>query len=541
MHPASSNTLGISDYQKQQQYPQQQPQHQQQKQQSSVPILKVMRLQSPEFGQPSSGSLDGKCILNSMLTLPDSFGVIHVGETFTAYLGVLNTSHELNVTNLSVSAALQTPSRRFTLSSNLDESKGRMIIEPNKGIDAIVSRVLEEVGQHILRVEVGYGSNGNNSGNGNTSSSNENRKSLRKFYRFNVANPLHIRELTMRCNDISCFVSIAIENVTNNSSLTISGADFHPPHGLVSEMIGGPKCSGELLSQEQKKKNDNNNNNQQPLSSLTLFDNCGRLHPNESFRYLFLIKASSQDAKLRGIAAGDELGKAIFTWKKAMGEAGRIASASVLCPPATTAIIPPPSLSLPGSAAASQPNSNTPILSTYSNTKFVVHGSGLSVDVAASAANKSTNTSSADPAYDSSTNTSTTISLDEVLPITVEPINPPTTMKLGIPTKVQLLVVNHQQEQPSQEQNDKDMNIQIQLRSQHMSGVVICGSSYKNLGSIPSCGGSVVTTVCFVPLVAGLFRVQGCYVVDLISGREIEQPPLFHVFVQKDNVVECCA
>ena len=130
------------------------------------------------------------------------------------------------------------------------------------------------------------------------------------------------------------------------------------------------------------------------------------------------------------------------------------------------------------------------------------------------------------------------MSLDEVLPITVEPINPPNTMKLGIPTKVQLLIVNHQQ---TTNDPDKEMNIQIQLRSQHMSGVVICGSSYKNLGNIPSCGGSVVTTVCFVPLVAGLFRVQGCYVVDLISGMEIVQLPLFHVFVEKDNVAECCA
>lgn len=429
-----------------------------------------------------------------MLTLPDSFGVIHVGETFTAYLGVLNVSCDLMVTNLSVTAALQTPSRRFTLSSNLDENnnKGGMTIAPAKGVDAIVSRALEEVGQHILRVEVGYG---------------DTNKSIRKFYRFNVANPLHIRELTMRAGDASCFVSIAIENVTANSSLTTSGADFHPPHGLTSQMIGGPKCSGELI-QEQLKSEHNSSSNVSPLSALTLFDNCGRLDPGESFRYLFLIKASSQDAKLRGIAAGDELGKAIFTWKKSMGEAGRIASAAVLCPPTTPA---------------------TSTLSTSSNTKFVVHGSGLSVDVAAAAANRytsSTSTTSTNGIPTNSDNYETT-SLDEVLPVTVEPIDPPSTMELGIPTQIQLLVVNH---------TEKEMNLQLQLRPQHMSGVVVCGSSSTNLGLVQPSGGSSVVRVNLVPLVAGLFRVQGCWIVDLITGREIEQPPLFHVFVQKDYV-----
>ena len=41
-------------------------------------------------------------------------------------------------------------------------------------------------------------------------------------------------QVVQQDNDISCFVSIAIENVMNSNSLIISGADFHPPHGLVS-------------------------------------------------------------------------------------------------------------------------------------------------------------------------------------------------------------------------------------------------------------------------------------------------------------------
>jgi hypothetical protein len=39
--------------------------------------------------------------------------VIHVGETFTAYLGALNVSKTLHVTRLTVTAQLQTPSQRW--------------------------------------------------------------------------------------------------------------------------------------------------------------------------------------------------------------------------------------------------------------------------------------------------------------------------------------------------------------------------------------------------------------------------------------------
>jgi hypothetical protein len=44
---------------------------------SAVPTLKVMRLQAPQLGQPSTGSLlSSNHLLSSTLLLPDSFGVM---------------------------------------------------------------------------------------------------------------------------------------------------------------------------------------------------------------------------------------------------------------------------------------------------------------------------------------------------------------------------------------------------------------------------------------------------------------------------------
>lgn len=438
------------------------------------------------------------------MCLPDSFGVIHVGETFTAYLGALNVSKTLKVTRLTVSAQLQTPSQRWHLASHLDEGNaaGGATLQPDGSIDAIVSHALEEAGQHILRVEVGYGT-----GDSNT-------KTLRKFYRFQVSNPLVISELTYRTGDTCCFVSISIENqgggngseggATNNATtkggsngggMTISCA-FDALDGLVAEQITS------------QSNNENKNVGTTIEKATDLFDRCGRLDNGTSLRYLFKISTigskentTSTTTPHRGIAAGDELGKAIFTWRKACGEMGRMASSPIVCPHNTNLMLDPndPSGTMEGRGSS-----------------FVTHvkgNSGLSVDVAAAAAARA-----ASPNFDYN-------SLDMLLPVTVEPIDPPNRMKLGQPVQVQFLIVNH---------SPRSMTMQLQFRLEHMKGISICGPSYKNMEEVTGNGGSTTVSARFVALGAGLLQVRGCCIVDLVAGSQVPQPPLFNVMVEPE-------
>ncbi|KAL9181306.1 hypothetical protein ACHAXT_010111 [Thalassiosira profunda] len=443
--------------------------------QSAVPTLKVMRLQAPQLGQPTAGALlSSTHLLSSTLLLPDSFGVIHMGETFSAYLGVLNPSPDMPVRGLTVSAQLQTPSRRIVLPSRLDNTP--CDIDASGGVDAIVSRRLEEVGPHILRVEVGYVSNG--------------QKSLRKFYRFNVTAPLNITESVTRGGDAACLVSVTVENVmekqgAGGGALTISDVGFEATKGLIAERID----------------RQGNRNEGEKASALEMYDACGRLEPGECYRYLFSVKAASEAAALRGIACGDDLGQAVLTYHKAMGELGKVYSSVVVCPP---------------TSYLSQRDAGSGEEATTSN--FVVHRSGLSVDVAAASAQRSM-----------SGQRNNEGSLDERLPVTVEPIDPPSAMKLSVPEKISLLIVNH---------SGKPMNLQLQLRLSEMTGVVVCGPSYVSLGEVPPSGGSCTIDVRLVALVAGLFSVKGCYIVDLGSGREFPQPALFDVFVKLQNGAE---
>lgn len=432
---------------------------------TAVPTLKVMRLQSPELGQPTAGSLEKKCLMGYSLTLPDSFGVIHVGETFTAYLGAVNVSQNLMVRKLTVSSQLQTPSNRWPLPSSLDQRTG-VDVQPGNGVDAIVSRQLDESGQHILRVEVGY------------QTSDGTQKTLRKFYRFNVSHPLGIKERVVRSGDNSCFVSIGVENISG-SSMVLSSLDIDCETGLEASRIGSispTKVKGR--------------------SATDLFDGCGLLESKGSFNFLFQVKTTVDNKT--GIACGDELGAIVIQWQKTMGERGKFVSGPISCP-----IVRPPGLG----------EQNTTKLMMGSGDDFVMHGSGLSVDVAKVAANRVGGNADND--------------LDTLLPVTVEPVDPPSTLKLAHPKEIHFLVVNH---------STKSMDLQLQFRLNHMSGIAVCGKSYKNLGEVAPNGASVVTCMRLLPLVGGLLRVQGCCVVDLRSGKEIPQPPLCNVFVEKDSV-----
>jgi hypothetical protein len=150
---------------------------------------------------------------------------------------------------------------------------------------------------------------------------------------------------------------------------------------------------------------------------------------------------------------------------------------------------------------------------------FVVHvqGSGLSLDVAAVAAARVANSSRKDMDRNA---------LDLLLPVTVEPINPPNCMQLGVPYPVEFLIVNH---------SDRYLTLQLQFRLELMKGVSVCGPSFKNLEEIPGGGGTTTVEVRFIALSAGILQLRGCCIVDLATGLAVPQPPLFNTFVRAEE------
>lgn len=469
---------------------------------SAVPTLKVMRLQKPELDIAKAGTLKpSECLLGSNLCLPDSFGVIHVGETFTAYLGALNVSKRLPVTNLTVTAQLQTPSQRWHMASKtLDEcnAAGGCELQPEQGIDSIVSHTLEEAGQHILRVEVGYGGIGGA------------MKSLRKFYRFQVSNPLVISELTYRSGKLSCFLSVSLQNNGHESKggLTISSAEFEAAPGLTAEkVVSRPPSTDTRKIKEKGPTFKIGTKSAHFPRGVDLFDHSGRLERGDSEQYIFKVTVSktlsTSGSLVKEITAGDQLGKAVFTWRKACGEIGRMASIPVICP----ILYPLPALNDPGETTM----------------KEITQGSGLSVSIAAQATVRGAKSKQA--SVKSSTNAigaENQRALDLIFPVTAEPINPPKELQVGIPFDIEFLVVNN---------SNQFMSAQLQFRSELMKGISVCGPSSKNLEEIPGNGGNATALVRFIALSPGLAQLTGCSIVNLVTGQSIPQPPMFNMMV----------
>jgi Protein of unknown function (DUF974) len=460
-----------------------------------VPTLRVMRLQKPELHisaassstlmtRPSTlrndgiGTLlyatDSPSILQTALCLPDSLTVF-VGETFTAYLGVLNTSsthhHQQPIRRLTVVAQLQTPSQRYPLPSRLETPQDLLFAG---GIDAIVSRTMEEPGPHILRVEVSY-----------LQAADGNRTSFRKFYRFQVRAPLLIHPATViRTSDTSCILSVhveyplptAVESEKTDATTTmiLSSVAFEASDGLSATPLKSNTSTGGATVDAATSSTG--------MTAVQLYDAATSLRPGGRAAFLFQLQATAAEAALRGLAAGDVLGRVAVTWRKAMGEYGTLYSPPVLCPKHFHCSYENDAMELP---------------------HCHVYRSGRAVDIAAAAAASV----HGDAFY-----------------ITVEPIDPPVQMQLHIPVTVQLLVVNHTSEALT------GLQIQFPLSAVHMD-LVVQGPSCRNVGPVAAHGGSIVTAVTWVALRAGLFRVPGGTVVDVASGRAAPQPPLWTTLV----------
>ncbi|XP_016097812.1 trafficking protein particle complex subunit 13-like [Sinocyclocheilus grahami] len=116
-------------------------------------------------------------ILGEMLTLPQNFGNIFLGETFSSYISVHNDSNQV-VKDILVKADLQTSSQRLNLSaSNSAVSE----LKPECCIDDVIHHEVKEIGTHILVCAVSY-----------TTQTGE-KLYFRKFFKFQVLKPLDVK------------------------------------------------------------------------------------------------------------------------------------------------------------------------------------------------------------------------------------------------------------------------------------------------------------------------------------------------------------
>ncbi|XP_014673109.1 PREDICTED: trafficking protein particle complex subunit 13-like [Priapulus caudatus] len=269
--------------------------------------LKVMRLTKPSFfSDPRlpvdphdlTGSLQhtmsGKIWavescdqfpISDLLTLPQSFGNIFLGETFTSCISIHNESDQL-AKDVAIKADLQTSSQRVSLSANTPEVIQELA--PDASIDDVISHEVKELGTHILVCAVSY-----------TTLLGE-KLYFRKFFKFQVLKPIDVKTKFYNYEDEMVYLEVQIQNIT--SSLICMEKVVLEPSALYSV------------------KNLNTVN----TSQKTTFGDIAYLGPLDTRQFLYClhpVPGSTDWTALHGVTV---IGKLDIIWKSNMGEKGRL-------------------------------------------------------------------------------------------------------------------------------------------------------------------------------------------------------------------------
>ena len=318
---------------------------------------------------------------SDLLSLPSAFGSIHLGETFISYLCVNNES-PTTVHDVGIKAELQTASQRFTLAdtvainvntsnaglnsvgatsmnSNPSLSSGtgtvsnstmfatrmggaspptspgtpaRVSLLPTQSAEFIIQHEIKELGVHILVCSVHY-------------IAGTERKYFRKFYKFQVLNPLAVKTKVNTLHDGSVFLEAQVQNVSSGvmclERMNFESNELFQFNDLNHSNTGGKKAASDLTSN-----GSSNSGTSRPHPSPTrahqrersrrildpssiintdintVFEDAPYLAPQDTRQYLYMLTPKTANDPLARTTS--TLGKLDIMWRTAMGQVGRL-------------------------------------------------------------------------------------------------------------------------------------------------------------------------------------------------------------------------
>ena len=170
--------------------------------------------------------------VSGMLVLPQSFGVVHLGETFASYVSVSNSSDRV-ARDLAIKVELQTNRRRIAL---FDCAAAPLpAIQPGSSYDFIVEHDVKELGAHTLACTVEYTEDV-------PAGVPVDRRRHPQHFKFDVANPVAVRTKTRPGRDGATFLETCVENATK-TPLLLSAATFEPAPRFTCREVLPPKSA----------------------------------------------------------------------------------------------------------------------------------------------------------------------------------------------------------------------------------------------------------------------------------------------------------
>lgn len=228
--------------------------------------------------------------MGEILTLPQNFGSIYLGETFSCFVSIHNDS--LHITqDIHVKTDLQTSSQRLTLSGG--STPPTPTLASGACIDQVIHHEVKELGTHILVCAVSY-----------TAPSGE-TLSFRKFYKFQVLKPLDVKTKFYNAESDEVYLEAQIQNITQ-SPMCMEKVALEPAADYTVE---------ELNSTQTGDKN-----------KQLIFGSFTYLNPMDTRQYLYCLKAKTQTGADRPslIKGVSSIGKLDIVWKTTLGEKGRL-------------------------------------------------------------------------------------------------------------------------------------------------------------------------------------------------------------------------
>ncbi|KAI8048947.1 uncharacterized protein B0P05DRAFT_564098 [Gilbertella persicaria] len=205
--------------------------------------------------------------LSQMLKLPSAFGNIYLGENFS--------------TLVSIKIELQTSSQRFVLSDTASQTT----LETQVTLDTTVSHEIKELGVHILVCSVQY------------TTQDGKKRHFRKFYKFQVSNPLAVKTKLNNLMDGRVFLEAQIQNVSAGP-MFLERMKFEPSEYFVFEDLN------RVVGQDK-----------------TVFGDHF-IHPQDVRQYLYMLSPNTDHDRISRTT--NALGKLDIVWRSYMGDLGRL-------------------------------------------------------------------------------------------------------------------------------------------------------------------------------------------------------------------------
>jgi hypothetical protein len=252
---------------------------------------------------------------NAQLCLPATFGNIYLGQSFPAYVSLTNDSSREVAREVAVKIELQTVTQRFLLVDTTNHPKP--MLQPLELLEFLLRHEIKELGIHVLVCSVNYTAKLAPSGpNGPTK---DERRFFRKFYKFQVLNPLAVKTKVNSRVDGRVFLEVQVQNITTEPML-LDRLHMEPVQPFKVKDLNtviAPKHQGEnseLARTGYKMHRD---------VDESVFGETEFLQPQDIRQYLYLLTPKTPDQLLETLQS-NTLGKLDIVWKFMFGETGRL-------------------------------------------------------------------------------------------------------------------------------------------------------------------------------------------------------------------------